>query len=296
MNVLLVPFRWLLDLIYSGVGSYWLAIILYTLVIKLILMPLSYKQRKSMRRMSDLKPKIDAINAKYEKDPEKKSMKTMELYKKEKVSPFSGCLPLLIQFPILIAMFAVMRNIADEQTVSMFLNVLKNGAEAFQPDSFLWISNIWQPDNIMATVIPTIDTIRIAAVEGNAILSQANIDLMNVSYTTVMQPLMDIFNTGVANGWAILPLATGVTSFLSTKLMNAGQPEPVSEPGKPNTQKFMKYLMPAMSIFFCWQYNAAFAMYWLVANVYQIGEYYLINFMLDRKAAKQASALEEVKK
>lgn len=59
-------------------------------------------------------PKIEEINKKYEKDPEKRSAKTMELYKKEKVNPMGGCLPMLIQLPILYAMFAVMRHIAGE--------------------------------------------------------------------------------------------------------------------------------------------------------------------------------------
>ena len=90
-------------------------------MVKLILMPLDLKQRTAMRKMTDLNPKLEEINRKYEKDPEKKNMKTMELYKKEKVNPLSGCLPVLIQFPILIAMFSVMRHIADEQYVSMFL-------------------------------------------------------------------------------------------------------------------------------------------------------------------------------
>ena len=62
-----------MDMIYSVVGSYGLTIILFTLVIKLIILPLDIKQRNSMRRMQDIQPKIDAINKKYEKDPEKKS-------------------------------------------------------------------------------------------------------------------------------------------------------------------------------------------------------------------------------
>lgn len=119
MSIIITPLRWILDLLYGFVGNYGVAIILFTLVIKLIILPLDIKQRHSMRKMQDIQPKIDEINKKYEKDPEKRSAKTMELYKKEKVNPMGGCLPMLIQMPILFAMFAVMRHIAGEQTVLM---------------------------------------------------------------------------------------------------------------------------------------------------------------------------------
>lgn len=159
MSFIITPLRYVIDFIYGFTGNYAVAIILFTLVVKLILLPLDLKQRTAMRKMTDLNPKLEEINRKYEKDPEKKNMKTMELYKKEKVNPLSGCLPVLIQFPILIAMFSAMRHIADEQYVSMFLTVYQNGVDAFQPESFLWIRNIWQPDNITASVIPLFQSV-----------------------------------------------------------------------------------------------------------------------------------------
>ena len=124
MNFIITPLRWIIDLLYSWVGSYSIAIILFTLVVKLILLPLDIKQRHSMRKMQLIQPKVDEINKKYEKDPEKRSAKTMELYKKEKCNPMSGCLPMLIQMPILFAMFAVMRHIAGEQAVLMVQSLL----------------------------------------------------------------------------------------------------------------------------------------------------------------------------
>ena len=90
MNFIITPLRWIIDLLYSWVGSYSIAIILFTLVVKLILLPLDIKQRHSMRKMQLIQPKVDEINKKYEKDPEKRSAKTMELYKKEKCNPMSG--------------------------------------------------------------------------------------------------------------------------------------------------------------------------------------------------------------
>ena len=69
MSIIITPLRWILDLLYGFVGNYGVAIILFTLVIKLIILPLDIKQRHSMRKMQDIQPKIDEINKKYEKDP-----------------------------------------------------------------------------------------------------------------------------------------------------------------------------------------------------------------------------------
>ena len=69
MNFIITPLRWIIDLLYSWVGSYSIAIILFTLVVKLILLPLDIKQRHSMRKMQLIQPKVDEINKKYEKDP-----------------------------------------------------------------------------------------------------------------------------------------------------------------------------------------------------------------------------------
>ena len=171
MNFIITPLRWIIDLLYSWVGSYSIAIILFTLVVKLILLPLDIKQRHSMRKMQLIQPKVDEINKKYEKDPEKRSAKTMELYKKEKCNPMSGCLPMLIQMPILFAMFAVMRHIAGEQAVLMVQSVADG--VAYQPEGFLWIANIWQPDNIMAKIIPSLTDLagNLTVVNGNSLLS-----------------------------------------------------------------------------------------------------------------------------
>ncbi len=233
MNFIITPLRWIIDLLYSWVGSYSIAIILFTLVVKLILLPLDIKQRHSMRKMQLIQPKVDEINKKYEKDPEKRSAKTMELYKKEKCNPMSGCLPMLIQMPILFAMFAVMRHIAGEQAVLMVQSVADG--VAYQPEGFLWIANIWQPDNIMAKIIPSLTDLagNLTVVNGNSLLSAENIELIRANYEIIMKPVMEVYNVGKANGWAILPLLAGASQYFTTWLMNGKQ----TEAQKNNPQK-----------------------------------------------------------
>ncbi|MDD2572933.1 MAG: YidC/Oxa1 family membrane protein insertase [Bacillota bacterium] len=109
-NAIAVPLGKLLFYIYSLVNSYGLSIVIFTILVKLILMPLTIKQTKSMKQMQELNPKIKALQKKYGHDKQKLNEKTMELYRQHNANPFtSGCLPLLLQLPILFALFQVLR-------------------------------------------------------------------------------------------------------------------------------------------------------------------------------------------
>lgn len=104
--------HWLYGLTVSlGIPSYALAIVLLTLLIKIVLFPLTQKQMVSMRKMQQIQPKIKEIQEKYrKKDPQKMQQKMMELYREHNVNPMAGCLPVLIQMPILIALFRALSN------------------------------------------------------------------------------------------------------------------------------------------------------------------------------------------
>ena len=97
----------LLKIIYDIVNNYGIAIVIFTVLIRLILLPLNIKQQKSMMRMQAVSPLISEVQEKYKNDKEKQSQETMKIYQKYKISPFAGCLPLLIQFPVLIALIWV---------------------------------------------------------------------------------------------------------------------------------------------------------------------------------------------
>lgn len=114
-----------------GMPNYGLAIILMTIAIKLVMFPLTQKQMKSMRGMQAIQPKIKYIQEKYKDDPQTMQKNVMGLYKEHGVSPFGGCLPLVIQMPIFIAFYQ-----------SLLHFQFKIAAHA----SFLWIPNIGKPD------------------------------------------------------------------------------------------------------------------------------------------------------
>ncbi|MDN5325329.1 MAG: YidC/Oxa1 family rane protein insertase [Moorella sp. (in: firmicutes)] len=132
-----------------GIPNYGLAIILFTIAVKVILYPLTYRQLRSMRRMQELQPKIQELQKKYKNNPQKAQQAMMELYQKEKVNPLGGCLPLLIQMPILYALFSSLRSFFNPA-----LNPTVNMAHA----NFLWISNLGQPDPYILPVLVAIGT------------------------------------------------------------------------------------------------------------------------------------------
>jgi YidC/Oxa1 family membrane protein insertase len=108
-------------------GSWAFAILALTLVVRLALWPLMHRQYKSMAEMNKIKPLVDEINQKYKNDPEKRTQATMQLYQEYKINPFSGCLPLFLQLPILLVLWRVIANFEFNQ-------------------GFLWIPDLALPD------------------------------------------------------------------------------------------------------------------------------------------------------
>lgn len=139
MNALAKPLGALLKLIFDWTNNYGLSVILFTIAVKLITVPLTLKQTKSMKEMQELQPKIKKLQEKYKDDKEQLNIKTMELYKEHNINPFGGCLPLLIQLPILIGLFAALREPAryvfESEAVYQAINT-----------SFLWLPNLSKPD------------------------------------------------------------------------------------------------------------------------------------------------------
>ena len=145
----------ILDGIYSLVGNYGWSIVLFTMLIRLVLMPFDYKSRVSMRKTTKLQPQINALQKKYAKDQEKLNQKMSELYRKEKINPLSSCLPMLLTLPILYAMFAAMRMIANEQLIQQTFSILQGHEPVLE--GWLWVKNVWMPDSPFAAAISSTD-------------------------------------------------------------------------------------------------------------------------------------------
>ncbi len=155
----------ILNGIFSVVNNYGWTIVVFTVLIRLVLMPLDYKSRKGMRKMSAMSAKQAELQRKYGNDKEKLNRKLSELYKKEGVNPMSGCVPMLIQWPILIIMFGAMREMTNTQTVNQVFQYLINPDTVPAMDSWLWIKNVWQPDSPFASVVPSANTLSVIGLD-----------------------------------------------------------------------------------------------------------------------------------
>lgn len=140
----------ILQWIYNFTGSYGLAVIIFTILIRLVLTPLEVKSRKGMRRMTVIQPKLNELQKKYANDKAKLQQKQSELMKKEHYNPLSGCLPLLIQWPVLFCMFYAMRNIANRELAEQVFTFLQGEAPLYE--GFLWVKNIFMADSPFKTI------------------------------------------------------------------------------------------------------------------------------------------------
>ena len=139
MGFIAKPIGYLLALIYKLVGNYGISLIILTVIVKLVLYPLYAKQIKSTANMSDMSEKAKEIQNRYANDKEKMNEEMQKLYAETGFNPMSGCLPMLIQFPIIMGLFALLRNpmkYMPNDPSLMFAN----------HESFLWIKDLAQPD------------------------------------------------------------------------------------------------------------------------------------------------------
>ncbi|MGL4483480.1 MAG: YidC/Oxa1 family membrane protein insertase [Anaerovoracaceae bacterium] len=139
-----------LAFIYSLIGNYGITLIVFTVIVKLVLYPLYAMQIKSTAKMSELQPKIKALQQKHKNDKETLNMKMAELYKEEKFNPAGGCLPMLIQMPIIFGLFSLLRNP---------MAYMNSGEMLFAVhESFLWMTDLSQPDKWVLPILAGIAT------------------------------------------------------------------------------------------------------------------------------------------
>jgi YidC/Oxa1 family membrane protein insertase len=137
LEVLAGPLLDLLRFIYGIVGNYGVAIIILTIIVRLLLFPLTFKGMKSMKRMQQLTPRMKKLQEKYKNNKEKLNKEMMDLYKKNKVNPLGGCLPLLLQIPVFFALYSS----------------LSSAVELRHAPFYFWISDLSQPDGLGITPI-----------------------------------------------------------------------------------------------------------------------------------------------
>ena len=323
---LLAGMRWLYEALMSSTGmqaSYAivLTIFLFTLGVRCLSVFGDIKSRKSSLQMQEIQPDLDRIMKKYQNDPKRMNQERSKLMKEKGVSTMSGCLPLLIMMPLLFMFINAFRAWSNEQMLSLLLTMDKDpqaGIALFNQYKFFWILNIWRPDNLSSSAVLTgeqfwrtfaltkstsvdkfifytehqqaLDELLLRMgffvkdAAGALTIAEDNAAFLT-AYETIMGPCIDTYK-GFVNGYAILPIVAGATSFLLSwvSMQQQNQNKKEENPNSASAQaanmgKGMMYIMPLMSVFFCWQYDATFSIYWILSNVIAT----CINFILNKK-------------
>ncbi len=286
-------FGYLLSFLYNLINNYGLAIILFTITIKLLLLPLSIKQQKTMRKSTKLQEKMKVIQFKYKNDPEKMNQEIMNLYKNEKMSPFSGCLTAIIQMLLLISIFYLVRN--------PITYMEKMSAEEIEK----YVVQLQEEGKEVNQVYKEIDLIREYEWLKEKNPEDNNLEKINIQMNFLGLDLSKIPQQNMADFTVyIIPILYILSSFISIRMTTAIQQkqnkankqtiidgetgEEVEE--KENemdavmqTNKMMSWMMPIMSISIAFVAPLGLALYWLVSNILMILERIILDKMIKQE-------------
>lgn len=295
-------FGYLLNFLYNLFNNYGIAIIVFTILLRIILIPITVSQQKSMKKNAKVQEKMKEIQKKYKNNPEKLNQETIELYKREKVSPFSGCLSSIIQIILIISVFwlvskplTYMKKL-DSNKVNEYIEQIKT-------------------EEGKTSAYPEIQVIQTKSAEDSEVA--INMDFLGLDLSKVPnQNLKDITVY-------IIPVLYVITSFVSIKMTNNMQDkakekkkadkEKKAAENKENDEekaliseeeakseeameamqdmtKSMNYMIPIMSITIAFIAPLGLALYWLVSNIAMIIERIIINKISENKKEEEENA------
>ena len=317
-NWFLEAMRWIYSLTCaiseSGFGNVFLTILISTILLRALTIFSDIKTRKSSAKMAEVQPEIQRLQKKYANAPRRFEAEQTKLMKEKGVSMWGSCLPMLITMPLFFCFIAAFRYWGYEMNLRLLVD--ENAMELFKSFKFLWINNIWQPDNGLTPVLANGASFLATPQLSNLLylqepgvgeklvemglavtkVYQGGVSYQLLSnetaiaiYDAAIQPFLDVYK-GYNNGWFIMSILAGGTNFLSAWLMTKNTPAANEEAAK--STKWMNYLFPVMSFIFCLNYNAAFAIYWTLTSVIMI----IVNLILNKKFPRTEPAKEDADK
>jgi YidC/Oxa1 family membrane protein insertase len=326
VGIFLQPFAWLLLFFYNLFNSYGLALILFGVVIKLVLFPVTLKSKKSMIQTTMLSSKMQQLQKQYGKDKERYNLELQKLYQREKVNPMGGCLWSLIPMVVLIALFGIIR---EPLTYFMHLSVEQIQALAAQLDwETVSVANGWLSQSAMDKLreqladgkitslfqhnvgynqmylVSMINSENLASLQsflnGQFAGAGDNLFVMNFQFLGLdlsKIPTWKFWAGGVSPsslGLFVLPIASTAVSYLSMKVsmatnqMNSGTENKQMD----QTNKMMMWMMPLMSLWIGFTVPAGLSVYWISQYFMQMIQEVICGKMLkkDYEAAREAAA------
>ena len=278
-------FGYVLNFIYNIINNYGWAIILFTIFVKLLMLPISIKQQRTMKKSAKLQEQVKALQFKYKNDPQKMNQEMMSLYKAENMSPFSGCLSAIVQIILLLSVFYLVRS-----PLTFMKQVPKETIESYTQQRK-------EEGKIQNSSYPEIEIIREKGKENEEV--KINMDFLGLDLSQIPNQNMADFRV------YIIPVLYIISSFVSMKITTAMQKqqndkkkdeviditekdnneeETEKEETAPDmamqTNKTMTWLIPIMAISIAFYTPLGLALYWLVNNLLMIVERVALNKFL----------------
>lgn len=296
-----VPFAWLVRLFYDLTNSYGVALILFTLVIKLIMLPFQMKSKKSMMRMSRVSGQMQDLQKRYAKNQAKFQEEMQKLYEEEGVNPMSGCLWSFLPLPILMALYSIIR-----QPITHFMMLSKDVLQTVVQsvaDAGVDLTNIVMMDKV--TGAPALkDGLYQMAAYGQINLVKAVQEMglstpdgwFNVNYkflgldltATPWEYIKSFTFTWAVIGVILIPILAGLSQFVFSKLTMKTQPQADAAGGA--SMKSMMYMMPLFSVYIAFIMPAALGVYWIAQSVFSLIQEAILNKTFSAKLSEEEEA------
>ena len=299
-----VPFAWLVRLFYNLTNSYGVALILFTLVIKLIMLPFQMKSKKSMMRMSRVSGQMQELQKRYAKNQAKLQEEMQKLYEEEGVNPMSGCLWSLIPFPILIALYSIIR-----QPITHFMMLSKDVLQTVvqsAADAGVNLTNIVMMDKATGTpvlkdglyqlasygqinLVKAVQEMGLSTPEG---WFDMNYNFLGLDLTATPWEYVKNFTfTWAVIGVILIPILAGLSQFVFSKLTMKTQPQADAAGGASmKSMKSMMYMMPLMSVYIAFIMPAALGVYWIAQSVFSLIQEAILNKTFSAKLSEEEEA------
>lgn len=296
-----VPFAWLVRLFYNLTNSYGVALILFTLVIKLIMLPFQMKSKKSMMRMSRVSGQMQELQKRYAKNQAKLQEEMQKLYEEEGVNPMSGCLWSLIPFPILIALYSIIR-----QPITHFMMLSKDVLQTVvqsAADAGVNLTNIVMMDKATGTpalkdglyqlasygqinLVKAVQEMGLSTPEG---WFDMDYNFLGLDLTATPWEYVKSFTfTWAVIGVILIPILAGLSQFVFSKLTMKTQPQADAAGGA--SMKSMMYMMPLMSVYITFIMPAALGVYWIAQSVFSLIQEAILNKTFSAKLSEEEEA------
>lgn len=293
-----IPFAALLRLFYNLTGSYGLSLILFTLVIKLVLLPFQMKSKKSMIRMNRMSGKMKEIQKKYANNPAKQQEETQKLYAEQGVNPMSGCAWSMLPMFFLIALYAIIRQpithfmMLDSSVVQSALEALQAaGADisniattakdgAMQVTAFGQITMV----NAVNTLLPEFA----ASIPG---WIKVNYHFLGMDLSVLPSNVIRVFTFTWSNiGVLLMPVISAGLSFLMSMASMAGQDK---ESPAAKQMKVMLWMMPLMSLWIGFTLPAALCVYWIAQSAFSAVQEWFMGKFYNKKIEEEENQRQE---